>query len=95
MINVAVFCRRLFPHVNIITEVNEASNMRFMHFKAKDTYMLKIHKLEKVTVIILPLSLSLLCYNSACMIVTLFAFVVLYFYSCCCPSAFFIVMSVL
>ncbi|CAG5135350.1 unnamed protein product, partial [Candidula unifasciata] len=38
---------RLFPHVNIITEVNEASNMRFMHFKAKDTYMLKIHKLEK------------------------------------------------
>ncbi|BFZ21583.1 hypothetical protein BsWGS_24622 [Bradybaena similaris] len=38
---------RLFPHVNIITEVNEASNVRFMHFKAKDTYMLKIHKLEK------------------------------------------------
>ncbi|XP_012937020.1 potassium channel subfamily T member 2 [Aplysia californica] len=38
---------RLFPHVNIITEVNEASNMRFMHFKAKDSYMLKIRKLEK------------------------------------------------
>ncbi|CAL1535819.1 unnamed protein product, partial [Lymnaea stagnalis] len=38
---------RLFPHVNIITEVNEASNMRFMHFKAKDTYMSQIRKLEK------------------------------------------------
>ncbi|XP_059167919.1 potassium channel subfamily T member 2-like [Physella acuta] len=38
---------RLFPHVNIITEVNEASNMRFMHFKAKDSYMLKIRKLEQ------------------------------------------------
>uniref|UniRef100_A0A2C9LI84 RCK N-terminal domain-containing protein n=1 Tax=Biomphalaria glabrata TaxID=6526 RepID=A0A2C9LI84_BIOGL len=38
---------RLFPHVNIITEVNEASNMRFMQFKAKDTYMSQIRKLEK------------------------------------------------
>ncbi|GFO02053.1 potassium channel subfamily t member 1-like protein [Plakobranchus ocellatus] len=39
---------RMFPHVNIITEVTEASNMRFMHFKAKDTYMLQIRQLEKV-----------------------------------------------
>ncbi|CAG5117869.1 unnamed protein product, partial [Candidula unifasciata] len=38
---------RLFPHVNIITEVNEASNMRFMHFKPKDTYTLKIKTHEK------------------------------------------------
>ena len=38
----------MFPHVNIITEVTEAANMRFMHFKAKDTYMLQIRQLEKV-----------------------------------------------
>ncbi|GFR99152.1 potassium channel subfamily T member 1 [Elysia marginata] len=38
---------RMFPHVNIITEVTEAANMRFMHFKAKDTYMLQIRQLEK------------------------------------------------
>ncbi|BFZ11115.1 hypothetical protein BsWGS_14154 [Bradybaena similaris] len=38
---------RLFPHVNIITEVNEASNMRFMHFKPKNTHPLQIKKHEK------------------------------------------------
>ncbi|RUS81211.1 hypothetical protein EGW08_011005 [Elysia chlorotica] len=38
---------RIFPNVNIITEVTEAANMRFMHFKAKDTYMLQIRHLEK------------------------------------------------
>lgn len=39
---------RLFPHVNIITEMNEASNMRFMHFQAHDTYTQEISRLEKV-----------------------------------------------
>ncbi|XP_076456337.1 potassium channel subfamily T member 2-like [Babylonia areolata] len=38
---------RLFPSVNIITEMNEASNMRFMHFQAQDSYTQQISKLEK------------------------------------------------
>ncbi|KAK7485655.1 hypothetical protein BaRGS_00023104, partial [Batillaria attramentaria] len=38
---------RLFPSVNIITEVNEASNMRFMHFQAQDSYLQEISRLEK------------------------------------------------
>ncbi|XP_025092879.1 potassium channel subfamily T member 2-like isoform X2 [Pomacea canaliculata] len=38
---------RLFPNVNIITEVHEASNMRFMHFQARDTYTQEIARLEK------------------------------------------------
>nr|KAG5698607.1 hypothetical protein BaRGS_027118 [Batillaria attramentaria] len=41
---------RLFPSVNIITEVNEASNMRFMHFQAQDSYLQEISRLEKVRV---------------------------------------------
>lgn len=38
---------RLFPNVNIITEMNEASNMRFMHFQAQDSYLQEISRLEK------------------------------------------------
>lgn len=38
---------RLFPMVNIITEVNEATNMRFMHFQAQDSYLQEISRLEK------------------------------------------------
>lgn len=42
-------CYRLFPNVNIITEVHEASNMRFMHFQARDTYTQEIARLEKAS----------------------------------------------
>ena len=39
---------RLFPNVNIITEMNDASNMRFMHFQADDRYTQEVSRLEKV-----------------------------------------------
>ncbi|XP_041370512.1 potassium channel subfamily T member 2-like isoform X2 [Gigantopelta aegis] len=38
---------RLFPNANIITELSQASNMRFMQFRANDRYALTISKLEK------------------------------------------------
>lgn len=38
---------RLFPSANIITELSQASNMRFMQFRAKDHYALQLSKLEK------------------------------------------------
>ncbi|PVD22217.1 hypothetical protein C0Q70_18023 [Pomacea canaliculata] len=39
---------RLFPKANIITELSQACNMRFMQFRADDLYALSISKLEKV-----------------------------------------------
>jgi len=41
------FCR-LFPGANIITELSQSSNMRFMQFRADDSYALGLSKLEKV-----------------------------------------------
>ncbi|XP_041360806.1 potassium channel subfamily T member 2-like isoform X2 [Gigantopelta aegis] len=38
---------RLFPNANVITELNDASNMRFMQFEAHDAYTVEISKLEK------------------------------------------------
>ncbi|ELU15404.1 hypothetical protein CAPTEDRAFT_224554 [Capitella teleta] len=38
---------RLFPSANIITELSQANNMRFMQFKANDHYALQLSKLEK------------------------------------------------
>ncbi|XP_060085244.1 potassium channel subfamily T member 2-like [Ylistrum balloti] len=38
---------KLFPNANIITELNKASNMRFMQFQAHDHYAQEISKLEK------------------------------------------------
>ncbi|XP_071112258.1 potassium channel subfamily T member 2-like [Haliotis cracherodii] len=38
---------RLFPNTNVITELNDASNMRFMQFQAHDVYSQEISKLEK------------------------------------------------
>lgn len=38
---------KLFPNANIITELSQASNMRFMHFQAHDSYAQRISKLEK------------------------------------------------
>uniref|UniRef100_A0A8C0GAI6 RCK N-terminal domain-containing protein n=1 Tax=Chelonoidis abingdonii TaxID=106734 RepID=A0A8C0GAI6_CHEAB len=38
---------RLFPGLNIITELTHPANMRFMQFKAKDRYALALSKLEK------------------------------------------------
>ncbi|XP_067666060.1 potassium channel subfamily T member 2-like isoform X2 [Haliotis asinina] len=38
---------RLFPSTNVITELNDASNMRFMQFQAHDVYSQEISKLEK------------------------------------------------
>ena len=39
---------RLFPGANIITELSQSSNMRFMQFRADDMYALQLSKLEKV-----------------------------------------------
>lgn len=44
-----ILCFRLFPNANIITELNQASNMRFMHFRAHDEYSQKISGLERVS----------------------------------------------
>lgn len=41
---------RLFPAANIITELSQATNMRFMQFRADDSYALQLAKLEKVGV---------------------------------------------
>ncbi|XP_043362286.1 potassium channel subfamily T member 2-like isoform X4 [Dermochelys coriacea] len=38
---------RLFPGLNIITELTHPANMRFMQFKAKDRHALALSKLEK------------------------------------------------
>uniref|UniRef100_A0A670KHW4 Potassium sodium-activated channel subfamily T member 1 n=1 Tax=Podarcis muralis TaxID=64176 RepID=A0A670KHW4_PODMU len=38
---------RLFPSLSIITELTHPSNMRFMQFRAKDSYSLALSKLEK------------------------------------------------
>lgn len=40
---------RLFPSLSIITELTHPSNMRFMQFRAKDSYSLALSKLEKVS----------------------------------------------
>ncbi|XP_061169679.1 potassium channel subfamily T member 2-like isoform X2 [Saccostrea echinata] len=38
---------RLFPSANIITELSQTSNMRFMQFRANDSYAYSLAKLEK------------------------------------------------
>ncbi|XP_065931403.1 potassium channel subfamily T member 2 isoform X7 [Magallana gigas] len=38
---------RLFPSANIITELSQTSNMRFMQFRANDSYAYTLAKLEK------------------------------------------------
>ncbi|XP_063407374.1 potassium channel subfamily T member 2-like isoform X1 [Mytilus trossulus] len=38
---------KLFPNINILTELSEKDNMRFMHFQANDEYTLNISRLEK------------------------------------------------
>lgn len=38
---------KLFPSANILTELDQATNMRFMSFKAQDQYSMNIAKLEK------------------------------------------------
>ncbi|KAK3087261.1 hypothetical protein FSP39_003776 [Pinctada imbricata] len=38
---------RLFPTANIITELSQSSNMRFMQFRANDSYAYTLAKLEK------------------------------------------------
>ncbi|CAD5111556.1 DgyrCDS858 [Dimorphilus gyrociliatus] len=38
---------RLFPKANIITELCHANNMRFMQFRAKDSFSLRVSKMEK------------------------------------------------
>lgn len=39
---------KMFPSVRIITELSQSSNMRFMQFRAHDTYALSLSKMEKV-----------------------------------------------
>ncbi|KAK2174256.1 hypothetical protein NP493_815g00002 [Ridgeia piscesae] len=38
---------RLFPGANIITELSQSCNLRFMRFRARDNYALQLSKLEK------------------------------------------------
>ncbi|XP_052826001.1 potassium channel subfamily T member 2 isoform X4 [Octopus bimaculoides] len=38
---------KLFPSANIITELSQSSNMRFMQFRAKDSYSFQVSKIEK------------------------------------------------
>jgi hypothetical protein len=57
--NIVVFHCRLFPSVNIITEMYESANMRFMHFQAFDEYTEQISQLEKVRAVIIMLILTL------------------------------------
>ncbi|XP_076343529.1 potassium channel subfamily T member 2-like isoform X2 [Tachypleus tridentatus] len=38
---------RLFPSVRVITELSQSSNMRFMQFRAHDTYALHLSRTEK------------------------------------------------
>uniref|UniRef100_A0A7M4ERB3 Potassium sodium-activated channel subfamily T member 1 n=1 Tax=Crocodylus porosus TaxID=8502 RepID=A0A7M4ERB3_CROPO len=45
---------RLFPSLSIITELTHPSNMRFMQFRAKDSYSLALSKLEKVRCTLVP-----------------------------------------
>lgn len=40
---------KMFPSARIITELSQSSNMRFMQFRAHDTYALSLSKMEKVT----------------------------------------------
>ena len=49
---------RMFPNANIVTELSQSSNMRFMQFRAKDHYALQLSKLEKVFIFLLPTALS-------------------------------------
>ena len=41
---------KMFPSARIITELSQSSNMRFMQFRAHDTYALSLSKMEKVGV---------------------------------------------
>ncbi|ELK07361.1 Potassium channel subfamily T member 1 [Pteropus alecto] len=41
---------RLFPSLSITTELTHPSNMRFMQFRAKDSYSLALSKLEKMKI---------------------------------------------
>ncbi|KAK7078233.1 potassium channel, subfamily T, member 2 [Halocaridina rubra] len=41
---------KFFPNIKIITELSQSSNMRFMQFRARDTYALHLSKMEKVQV---------------------------------------------
>lgn len=64
---------KLFPSVRIITELSQSSNMRFMQFRAHDTYALSLSKMEKVCYVVImmwmsfffPLSLYLLATESS------------------------------
>ncbi|KAK7479069.1 hypothetical protein BaRGS_00029661 [Batillaria attramentaria] len=38
---------RMFPNANIITELSQASNMRFMQFSAQDVYTQRVSRLEQ------------------------------------------------
>lgn len=40
---------KMFPSVRIITELSQSANMRFMQFRAHDTYALSLSKMEKVS----------------------------------------------
>lgn len=41
---------RLFPNTYVVTELSQASNMRFMQFSAQDVYSQKASRLEQVSV---------------------------------------------
>lgn len=46
---------RFFPHIKIVTELSTSSNMRFMQFRAHDTYALHLSRMEKVSTLFFSL----------------------------------------
>ncbi|XP_037082349.1 potassium channel subfamily T member 2-like [Pollicipes pollicipes] len=42
---------KFFPSIKIITELSQSSNMRFMQFRAQDSYALHLSKIEKATMV--------------------------------------------
>ena len=40
---------KMFPSARMITELSQSSNMRFMQFRAHDSYALSLSKMEKVS----------------------------------------------
>lgn len=51
---------RFFPHIRIVMELSQSSNMRFMQFRAHDSYALHLSKMEKVRLYYFPSSVKII-----------------------------------
>ena len=43
---------RFFPHIKVMAELSQSSNMRFMQFRAHDAYALHLSLMEKVRTLV-------------------------------------------